>query len=378
MSTSMREALDAAFKKQEEIGGSEEDTEEPVRDTGEEEESESPTEVEEKEKEGGKEESEEVQEDAEEGDEGHPEEESGKGKDDPKSAKTEPDKSGSKDGAPTDAAADLKAPVSWKPGIREHWGKLPKEVKEEIHRREKEIEKGLHQASGFRKVANEYFNVVKPFEQLIRAQNSTPAQAITNLMQTAARLTMGTKAQKAAVVQEIIKNYDVDIEALDTLLAGKTVPAEEDKISRLLEERLKPVNEFISSVNGHRKAAEQKSDEEVSKELDAFAQDPKNEFFQDVVDDMADIMDMAAKRGQTVTLPQAYDRACRLNPEIAKILEQRANAEKGRLDAERLQKKRTAASSIKGARGEGDDAKPPATDVRSAIASAWADAEEDR
>lgn len=368
MSTSMREALDAAFKKQEEIGGSEEDTEEPVRDSGEEEESEAPVE---EEKEG--EESAPVEEDAEEGEEGHKEEKPDEGKAPDKPAKDESDKSGDKAGAEAD-----KAPVSWKPGIREHWGKLPKEVKDEIRRREQEIDKGLHQAAGFRRVANEYFNVVKPFEQLIRAQNSTPAQAITNLMQTAARLTMGTKSQKAQVVMEIMKNYDVDVEALDTLLAGKVVPREEDKFSKLLDDRLKPVTEFISSVNGHRQAEQQKSDEEVSKELDTFAADPKNEFFQDVVDDMADIMDMAAKRGQKMSLGDAYSRACRLNPEIAKILDQRAAAEKGRLDAERLQKKRTAASSIRGARGEGDDSKATGTDVRSAVAAAWADAEEAR
>lgn len=378
MSTSMREALDAAFKKQEEIGGSEEDAEEPVRDSPEEEPAE---ESEQKEVAKDDDAGSEVQGDEEEGDGGHPEEESAKGEASDKPAKTPPAKSGGKEGDGKDAApadGDLKAPVSWKPATREHWAKLPKEVKEEIHRREKEIEKGLHQASGYRKVAEEYFQTLRPFEQLIRAQNSTPARAITSLMTTAARLTMGTKAQKAQTVAEIMQNYDVDIPTLDSILAGKAPKEEDDKLSKILDERLKPVTEFISSVQTSRQQAHQKSEEEVNAELEKFAADPKNEFFSDVVDDMADIMDLAAKRGQKLTLDDAYKKACLMNPEISKVINQREAAKKGELEAAALAKKRKAASSIKGARSEEGGGGSSSTDLRGTIAQAMADLEQSR
>ena len=40
-------------------------------------------------------------------------------------------------------------------------------------------------------------------------------------------------------------------------------------------------------------------------------------------DDMADMLDLAAKRSRVMSLKEAYDRACMMNPGISKIIEQR-------------------------------------------------------
>lgn len=267
-----------------------------------------------------------------------------------------------------------KPPESWKPAIREHWSKLPPEVRAEVTRREREIQAGLHQAAGARKVAAEYFGVVKPFEALIRAQNSTPAQAITNLMQTASRLTLGTKVSKAEVVAEIIKNYDVDIVALDTLLSGKKPPEEDDKFARMLDARLKPMTDFMGRITSQQETTVQKTEEELGKELETFQNDPKNEFFSDVRDDMADLIEIAAKRGETMTLAQAYKRACSMNEDVSKVVQQR----KGALDSTALLKKKRAASSIKGAPDNDEKPKPDGSDLRGSIAAAWNELEEER
>lgn len=271
-----------------------------------------------------------------------------------------------------------KPPESWKPATREHWSKLPKEVREEVTKREREIQAGLQQAAGSRKVANEYFNVVKPFEQLIRAQNSTPAQAITNLMTTASRLFMGTKSQKAETVAEIIANYDIDIETLDAILSGKMPKGEDDKFGKILDERLKPINELLNTVNKNRESSLQQTDQQLEQELTAFTADAANEFYSDVREDMADIMEMAANRGQTLTIKQAYDRACKINPEVVKVIQQREAARKGKLDADKLLKKRRASSSIKGSPDEGSSSKGDPSDLRSAISQAWDDVDEAR
>lgn len=383
---SMREQLDEAWNKNQEIAdrktdeeseeerGPEEDPEEPVRDT---EKEEAPVE---EEKPGGDEE-EKVQPDEEKSPE---EDKDGKPRKSESKDKSggKPDKSDKPGGERRDAkdekVDELKAPASWKPATREHWAKLPREVKEEINRRETEIARGLHQASGFRKVAEEYFNTVKPFEQLIRAQNSTPAKAITNLMTTASRLTLGTKAQKAQVVFEIMKNYDVDVEALDTLLVGKKLDESDDKVAKLLDEKLKPFQEFMTGVRKTQEDTNAKSEEEVANELEAFANDKNNEFFNDVVEDMADLMDLASKRGQKMDLKTAYDKACKMNPEVSKILDQRKRAKKGNLDQEALNKKKEAASSIRGDKGEDSDGKKDVSDLGAAIRQAWGDLEEAR
>ena len=41
---------------------------------------------------------------------------------------------------------------------------------------------------------------------------------------------------------------------------------------------------------------------------------------------MADILEMSANRGEPLTIQQAYDRACQMNPEIQSIMMARNNA----------------------------------------------------
>ena len=363
---SMREQLEQAFAEDtepEETGGPPEDSEEPVGDTEEET-------TEEAESEPGKEESETSEE------EPPKDDKSGgakKSEDPGKPAKTESAKSGDKPGGKKASVDIEKAPASWKPAAREHWNKIPKGAREEILKREKEIDLGLQKASGHRKIADEYASVIRPFEQLIRSQNSTPAQAITNMMHTASRLALGSKTQKAQVVAEIMKNYDVDVEALDTLLAGKTLPAEEDKITKILEKQLAPLREFVGEFQNTRRQSEQQTEGQIQQELETFAADPKNEFFNDVVDDMADIMELASNRGQKITLEAAYAKACGLHPDVSKVINQRQAAKKPNLG-----QKRHAASSIKGDPGEAPSSKKDGADMRQSLMESWDELESAR
>lgn len=371
---SMREQLDEAWNK----GSREEEEEEEVVAAPEEEEQDGDVEA------GGPEEdsekpvrtAEEKEAEPEDGDKEPEKKAGGDEKDRPADKKS--DKADSSSGGDKKAAKDdgeLKAPASWKPATREHWKSIPKEAQAEIIRREREIDTGLQQASAYKKVANEYFNVIKPYEHLIRAQNSTPSQAITNMMQTAARLVQGTRQQKAACVAEIMKNYDVDVKTLDDILVGTVKPGDDPdaKISDLVKVQLSPVLEFINEVKGSRAQAEQKGQEEVSTSFQTFSEDPKNEFFQDVREDMADLMEMAANRGQAMTLEQAYARACQMNTEVSKILSQREIRKNGELTNQQLLRKKKAASSIKGSPDDTLTTQKDSGDLRSSILQAMDD-----
>ncbi len=265
-------------------------------------------------------------------------------------------------------ATDEKAPASWTPKAREHWAKLPPEIRAEVQKREKEISDGLQQASGHKKMAEEYYSVVAPYQQLIQAQNSTPAQAVSNLMQTAARLTMGTQVQKAQVLTEIIKNYEVDIETLDQVLSGQELPQGPNAdLAKLLDERLAPVQQFMSQVESGRQQSQQSRVEDVN----TFAADPANEFFEDVRMDMADLVEMASKRGESLTLKQAYDKACAMNPQVSEVLATRKAASSTVVSEAELAKKRRAASSVRGKSAEKSESIP--NDLRSQLSQAWDD-----
>lgn len=366
MPDSIREALEAAYEGAEspeatrpepETGGPTQDTPEPVRDT-------SSTEGQEPETVGG--ESDGLQ--AEEGQQAEKVGERVRG----------PDGKFVKNGEPTAPVQQqpevqpepgLKPPVSWKPAVREKWSTLPPDVQAEISRRETEIQRGLSQAANARKFTEEFFRVVNPYETLIRAQNSTPLAAVSNLMNTAARLSLGTPAQKAQVIAEIIQNYAVDIQTLDSVLAGQAVPDEGAKISQLIQQQLAPVQQFMQQIGQARAQRQQRMTAQIDSEIEQFASEA--DFFEDVRLDMADILDMAAKRGQEMSLDEAYARAVALNPDIAKIVSQRMAARQQQgTSQEAVQRARLAASSVRGS-PPAAGAKGTPDSIRGALEAAW-------
>ena len=364
----MREQLEAAYESSdaEEGGGSEEDPQEPLRVEGTDGEASG----------GGSEEG------GEKGEEGQvPEEreagavetgEPAKGADAAGEPVSKEEPPAGDEGAPEGD----KAPVSWKPAIREHWGKLPEEVKAEVNRREREIQNGLQQASGHRKVAEEYYRVVAPFQDLIQAQGSNPAQAIHQLMSTAAVLTNGSQQKKAETVRNIINEYGVDIPTLDKILSGE--PVKDDPNASLLtamDEKLAPMNEFMGRVTSMQQGNAQQMNTEADQSIDEFAEN--HDFYEDLRDDMADLLEMSANRGRSMSMEEAYEKAGAAHPEISKIMSQRKAADENKLTAEAAQKKRDAASSVRGSPG-GQKNTGAEGSMRSVMEEAWDETAGDR
>ena len=241
-----------------------------------------------------------------------------------------------------------KAPQSWTPAEREAWNKVPSDARAAIMRREQEIQRGLSQSAVHRKFANDFHAVIKPYENLIRAQNSHPLQAVQNLMQTAAALTTGSAQQKAMVVREIMQNYGVDVEALDAVLTGQPIPErsmESHPATQLFEQRIAPIEQFVGTLQQRLAQQQQKMQEETQTEIQQFA--ATADFFEDVREDMADLMEAAANRGRNLTLKDAYERACAINPEVSAIVSQRRNAQAAQQKGNTVIAARQAAGSLK-------------------------------
>lgn len=271
-------------------------------------------------------------------------------------------------------AKEYAAPASWKPAIREHWAALPLEVKEEVTRRETEIQRGLQQASGHKRVAEEYMDVVRPYQHLIQGQNSTPAQAITNLMQTAAQLTMGSPAQKAGVIAEIINNYAVDVEILDQVLSGQEISPEANPVLDQIDQRLAPINDFMNKFQGYQETDNFAIIDQANQDLNMFQQEEGHEFYQDVREEMADIMELGARRGRVVTLEDAYTSSCQNSPEIKKIIDHRAAKKKAAVPSgDELASKRRAASSVAGSSPTGGGSAKGDKSLRETIAEGFDD-----
>ena len=268
--------------------------------------------------------------------------------------------------------AGERAPASWRPDVREHWAQLPETVRSEIHRREVEVQRTLQESAEARKNYDAVMRTVAPYEAFIRAEGSNPIQAIDNLMATAAKLRTGTAPELASMVAGIVNQFGIGrfgngfIQSLDAALAGQSpvVDPQQAAMEQVLNQRLAPVQQMLTQFQ---QAQQERIAQAAQSEVETFLD--RAEFGNDVREDMADIMETAARRGQNISLADAYKKACLMNDRVMSVLRARNQSRGAQQQTSAAQKARSAAVSVSGSAPVGA-LQQPATDVRSAIEAA--------
>jgi hypothetical protein len=252
-----------------------------------------------------------------------------------------------------DKPADSKPPESWSPAAREGWKDLAEPVRAQIAKRETEINKALNEGADSRKAGEKFKALSDQYAQVIAAEGATDALTGTEeLFKTVATLRMGSPQQKAAKIAAFIEHYGIDIATLDNILSGtvsgKPAVDPNDPIAAMLEERMKPVDSLLARMDEQQRAGQFQRNQDAINEVVTFKQDGTHEFYDDVKNDVADMVEMAEKRGAIMPLQEAYDKACALNPEVSGVLTKRLNDERLLNNGKTLQEKREASSSIEG------------------------------
>jgi len=282
-------------------------------------------------------------------------ENTGKPEDGEDAAGGEPER-GTGDSEPGAESAS-KAPESWPPAARENWGSLPEPVRAQISKREHEIDKTLNEGAQHRKTGAAFQDIADRYAQVIAAEGATDAiTGVEELVKTVATLRMGSAQQKAQKIANFIEHYGIDVPMLDDMLSGKAHAAPgvaaDDPIAAMINERLKPVDNLLARMDEDSRERNFKNNQAAINEVATFK--AQAEFYTDVQNDMADMVEMAAKRGVAMPLQEAYDKACALNPEVSKVLAKRTSDAKLIGNQEEIRKKQAAAASISGAQGGGE------------------------
>jgi hypothetical protein len=263
-------------------------------------------------------------------------------------------------GAPPDGAAppapELKAPAQWKPEARERWAGADPLIKAEVNRREREFQTHLQQSAGLRDFVSAFENIVRPYEMFIRAENSNPLSAVANLFDTAAQLRVGTPQTKAMMVAGLCQQYAIDMQQLDTALAqvfGVATEGANPAAVQQMQQRAGPqtfqdprVDQYLYWMAQQQQQQGEAETAEIQRATAHFAEGA--EFFEDVRMEMADLIEIAARRGIVLPVKEAYDKACAMHPEISKIVTQRQSATNPRAMTQAALRARRAASSVKG------------------------------
>jgi hypothetical protein len=235
-----------------------------------------------------------------------------------------------------------RAPQAWKGDVREKWSDLPLNVRSEIVRRERAFDSAMRESAGARDFAVKFQQLVDPHKNQFPGGNVV--QGVKSLLVADQLLSSKDKKQQAQAAAKLLASYNVDINALDEALASDPVAAAgnnpvvaavREELNRRLPQQ-QPVQQYQQPVA---------DDSALEQTLTTMAKDTKNyEFFFDVIDDMADIMELSARRGVALTPQQAYSRAVNSNPDLASIVDAR-NAE--RLKREAAQKLNEQAAAAK-------------------------------
>jgi hypothetical protein len=245
------------------------------------------------------------------------------------------------------------------------------EVQKEVARREYEMARYVNESSAARNIAERFTQTIQPFLGTIQAEGVDPLTAVRNLMSVTQTLRSGTQYEKAQTLAQIVKVYGIDIQALDSALVGAEPPAGSQQqmpdVNAAVQQALAPL---YQAAHNQRQQIVQQAEGEARTELETFAADPANEFFQDLRQEMADIIELGERRGRDISIADAYKQAAMLHPEVSKVMLARQQGANARQLTQNAQRARSAAVSVRGAAPVGNPAGPEPSSIRESIEAA--------
>jgi len=267
-------------------------------------------------------------------------------------------------------ATALKPPVSLKPEARAEWNKVPPLVQAEIVRRDREVSEALRVSSEARRFQEEFQRTVAPYEMLIRAENSSPIQAVDRLLQTAAALRTAAPAQKAQMVATIVREYGIDIRMLDSALSGAALPRPDPQVEAV-QQQIAPLVEFVNGLRQQQATLAERTQQEAASEIEAFFADTDNyPYAEDLREEIADLLELNARRGRQMSLQDAYARATIAHPTISKLVENSRIASSAAQQNAAAQRAKQVAASVKGAPSAERSGDPENQSIRGALEAA--------
>ncbi len=270
-----------------------------------------------------------------------------------------------------------RAPQAWKPAQKAKWDKLDPDIRQEVLRREHETTRVLNDSASARHFSTQINQAIQPYMARIQ-QVGNPVKAIQNLLAADHLLATGGAAQKAQYLAKLITDYGVDIQALDSALAGAPVADPVgSRVEQLLQERLAPFQQYMSIQQQREQQAQQQGVAQVQATVEQMAQDTATyPHFEAVRESMADIVEIMARRGVSIDLKTAYNRAVAMDPAISQVVEQASMAQAQTKQAAKANAKAQqalrASSSVSGA-PSGPLSGKPLRDRRAAIEAAFDD-----
>ena len=250
-----------------------------------------------------------------------------------------------------------RAPQSWKGDAKKVWVELPLHVRQEVHRREQEVNRVLQETAPVREQLQQIQQTITPYMARIQSAGVTPVQAMNELFKADYVLATASRQGKAEMMAKLIKDYDVSIEDLDAAIVASMKGQQQEPqgfdsnyVNQLVQQQLQ---QALAPIYQERQQREQQVVQQASQTVEQMSLDPRYPYFDDVRQEMADLIEVASRRGVAMSLEDAYTKAVAINPDVSGQQVRQAAMTNANSQHQQAQRAKLAASSVSGAPASG-------------------------
>lgn len=227
-------------------------------------------------------------------------------------------------------------PQSWKKEWEADWKATPKAAQDRFLEREKQMLNGLEQYKEHNEFGRQIKDVVRPYEQYLQSQGVDGIKAVQYLLSAQYRLSNGDQNTKIQMIRDLAKGVGINFDQI----SGQN--PQNNELDPLWNE----VKGLKSTLNARIEAEHEQTRQKVSQDVNAFASDPANMYFDEVAEEVIGFIKNGAD------LQTAYKKAVWANEatrakEIARIQTESEAKLKPKLKEEALKAQRAISSNVR-------------------------------
>ena len=207
-------------------------------------------------------------------------------------------------------------PSTWRPAAKNKWAELDPVIRDEIKKREQDAINGSNMLKDRAEKFDSIENVMKPYEQIIRAEGGTPETVVEAMLNSAYILRQGSMQQKVQMTMQMAQQYGF-INELGALLTQGVAPAQQQQPGLSPQDVERMVEQRLASQAQERETSSLV--EQVEQFSSAVNEDGslKHPYFENVRGMMASIVE-----ANDISLADAYERAIWADPETRGVMQQ--------------------------------------------------------
>lgn len=212
--------------------------------------------------------------------------------------------------APNATGKPLLPPAGWSPASKVAFDALPDAVKADIAKREELVSAGFAKYSGLDQYVQEFEAAGVRLPDAIAAYRAAEDQLTRNFPQGVVGLCQQFNVHPVQLAQHLLQQYGQ---------GGQEGPQPQSHAQPDAQSQ-QAISQLQQQLNKLEQERYQERSTAVETDISKFISDPSNKFVDNVVDQMALLINAAKLENRHITLKEAYDAACWSDPQVRPLL----------------------------------------------------------